>query len=416
MAKTTKEQVRKAVAQTIRDTIESYENDVRALRTRELKLHKREGLAKSDLCPICGNEDVPGSCTCIGMHKDEMADPGDSGGLAMGEGKSAAGIRGTPAYNINNSIANLKTPKAAAPPVAMKPALGKGELCEKCGKEGDLCKCMAKDEIPSAPAAPRAPKTPIRMGSAERGKNRPAMPVSPTVPKGGGIANIIKSEELAKDATKIAFGLPSERKAPPLKAVLPGMTGVAAAPTTLRTNTMIGGMGGAAARPPHPSIASSIGEAKTMLANKPVAGGNPTMGHLTPSVPPQARGAAIDAAFGAIPANVRKIGADETLAARAAQSKAAGLAVHPGNEAAELKADMKAGGVGWLNKLVSSFKGTGNKTWEAMRGAGASAHKAGSRVGAAMGALARSEQEIDLIKSLGNCVLCNKDEHAGICQ
>lgn len=85
-------------------------------------------------------------------------------------------------------------------------------------------------------------------------------------------------------------------------------------------------------------------------------------------------------------------------------------------DAQNLAEDKKAGGVGWLNSIVSKLKGAGNKTWDSLRGAGPSSQ---ARLGRTMGsrmAMAEKLAGVQLMKSeLGQCVFCDQSEHAGDC-
>jgi hypothetical protein len=79
-----------------------------------------------------------------------------------------------------------------------------------------------------------------------------------------------------------------------------------------------------------------------------------------------------------------------------------------------LAADKKAAGVGFLNNLITRFKGIGSKGWGQVGNGNA------NRIGAGMAALARSEKDMtkaeEFRKMLGKCALCKRDEHDGKCK
>jgi hypothetical protein len=80
-----------------------------------------------------------------------------------------------------------------------------------------------------------------------------------------------------------------------------------------------------------------------------------------------------------------------------------------------LAADKKAAGVGLFNNLFSRLRGAGNKTWEAMRGAGPPSEARAMRATGARMALSEPVSNGLRKAELGDCALCRKPEHRGAC-
>lgn len=201
-----------------------------------------------------------------------------------------------------------------------------------------------------------------------------------------------KSDSLAKQmSTEGPITMSTKGKTP----VIPGKgrsaAGIRGATPRIPGRSTAGIRGAVPSLKPHQSTITSLQDIRAMGNAKAALGTAPTL----PAVP--AAGA-----VPAMPAFERKIGADEILAARAAgnptpkvmpaQAPIGDTTMKiPGRPAAnELAADKRAGGVGFLNSLISKFRGTGNANWQQVATAPSKA-KTGSRLAAGMGALARSE-------------------------
>lgn len=130
---------------TIKERVEAFAVGVEDLRKREVRSLNK---AEMDLCPLCGNADVPDQCTClVKSFTPKMP--------AMVKPPKTPGMQ--PA-----------TPAVPVPGSHGKPAgMAKDEMCKSCGKAGDLCKCMGsmkKDEMPGAAKPTAAPAKPTLPG------------------------------------------------------------------------------------------------------------------------------------------------------------------------------------------------------------------------------------------------------------
>lgn len=94
------------LAKGLKERLDAHASKLELLRARELRKSAGRPLAKSDLCPLCGNLDTPATCTCLRKtetKKDEVA--GYGGDASSGD------------------------------------SMAMSEMCKSCGKAGDLCKC-----------------------------------------------------------------------------------------------------------------------------------------------------------------------------------------------------------------------------------------------------------------------------------
>jgi hypothetical protein len=80
-----------------------------------------------------------------------------------------------------------------------------------------------------------------------------------------------------------------------------------------------------------------------------------------------------------------------------------------------LAADKKAAGVGLFNNLFSRLRGTGNGTWDSLRGAGPPSEARAMRATGARMALSEPVSNGLRKAELGDCALCRKPEHRGAC-
>lgn len=334
--------------------LEAAAIEIRDFRARELQ--KSTGLSKSELCPLCGNADRPGSCTCPTMKK-------------ASDKPTAADIKAD----------------------VMEPSL-------EYTKEGKA-KPVKKDEM-STGNVTTAPE------KARKGTVLPGTKPSKKIPAEGSGGEITKkSEKLQKDAARSMVGLDPWKKPGSMGAPkLPGMT-----------STKVNGM--------HPDTAASLAALKQPIAAAPAA---------------------------AAPAPLAAAKETPSVDAAAAPAKASPGA-SAADDAANLKADKKAGGVGFLNSLISRFKGIGSKAWGQVSGG----VRQGPGIAAGMAALHRSEDmdKMDVsaiahgigeaaslagphIKAaalavkdkfggkgkpfgkneFGTCLHCKKDEHGGLCK
>lgn len=446
------EEVRIALANSLKKKVEEHAEELRKLRARELKKNMPPA---ADLCPMCGNPDVPGQCTCL------QPQPGLAKNAIMGYGPKAGGGAGG------------AMPKAPSPTPPPAPGMVKEEMCkagdacknEMCGTHGPKLEKQAMKPTPVAQAnkeiggfkriaggnpAPTGAATisnPQKMGKDEmkevkrqivtekpvKGAKLPGDKIpkakhtdgSGKIKKGKALS---KSEELRKDvqadAPAKSAAVTNPRRMAPAK--LPGMT------------------------PPgqgHPETRASLAQVSAL---KPKLDASPEVNESMAQVSSLAPGGAGRAALeGAAPAPKPmpnaglKTMAQKTLAAASptpaqdAQPKAA--PPRQVSQADALKEDMRAGGVGWLNRIRNLFSkpvadaqgmehGAGNIQNNLRTKANAQDLKANpvapvtpgaqSRLlrASTAGLMVRSEPiEVDLKKHLGACVLCGKTEHPGNC-
>ncbi len=391
-------EVHAALVKTVREKLDAAAAQIEDLRKRELAQADKKSekpLSKAELCPLCGNLDRPGSCTCI-LRKDEdepksKACPNCSKDVTVSDGKVGhhfEGRQAKPCAGVGKAPKGLeKDEKDPGPGNSLGPSFAcpkchtfqnsyagrnpegkKTWKCKKCGDVRATDESMNKDEMVPNSAVADDKKVP---GSVLPSDKMPKK-VGSTEGSGGKITK--KSEKgekgvasLRKDAMGSLMGKDKWKKPGSMGApTLPGMT----APTK------VNGM--------HPDTAASLADVKGLApsAAKPAA--------AAPKLPAVAPATAKPTLPGAKPAPA--------------------AAAPAGNPDADLAADKKAAGVGFLNNLISKFKGVGNAGWK--RTATHSPKFSGVRP------LARSEKKADqpLKKSMGNCLLCKADEHGGACK
>ncbi len=278
--------------------------------------------------------------------------------------------------------------------------MNKGELCKDCGKMHDMDKCDMSEVKPEVgmkkggamPSAPKAPKAGTVKSEDFINLKTASIPGKRLKEKfkAGTTPDDKASEKVEAEGSggQIKKGKGLKKSEALAKALPPGfgLRGQEAGGASY-TAPMTGGR-----RPgiKLPGVKPKAAAPKPVVNEMAVAPTVPDVGTMK--------------GMGAIPAPARKQGADEFLAAKAAAAKAAPspaapkvappappASTIPGKvDANTLAADKAAGGVGFLNSIVTKLKGTGNKTWDAMKGAGSGKH----RMGMAVNALARSEDEI----------------------
>lgn len=120
------------LSKSLKTKIDAFEIEVKELRKREIR--RAQKLQKStDLCPLCGNADLPGTCTCLRKN------------AVMGYGTGAGSVPKTPGM------------QAATPgmPKPGSPTMGKAddglEMCKGCGKPHPMGKCMGVGKAEKKP-------------------------------------------------------------------------------------------------------------------------------------------------------------------------------------------------------------------------------------------------------------------------
>lgn len=263
------------LAKTIKGKVDKFASEVEAMRKAEVsRSQKGKKLAKTELCPLCGNPDRPGSCQCT-LAKSGM---------------------GTAAPD--------------APPTAQgAPSLNMSEMCGTHGK--DLAKC--------GPAC--------GMKKDEKDATKFKAPIGPA--KGSKLPDDAKSKKV--DAGEGTGGAISKGKglSKAMPAAKPKITGTPGQQPV--------GMGGGDAKPGAPtSVAQANKElgASTSIAKSPTA---------MPTGSPPAMGVGPRLAS----AKASTIPTGKPVAAPATGLPAPLQGVR---DKLNLQADMKAGGVGWLQR------------------------------------------------------------------
>ncbi len=283
----------KVIGQAVKAKVDAFAAEVKTMRTRELR--KSQNLAKNtDLCPLCGNADLPDSCVCLG--------------------------------------------KTAGAPMAMA--------------EG----------IPSAPKAPGAKgSAPKALGKALHPEAQESLHAAKIF---GGQGKALDAGGKERAFVKKPAG--TDRRGPSsvdhVNAELKGFKSIASNPTAM------------------PSGAVPT-DARPKLPRAPV--GKSIFGSAAKGTVRHNGSSAV-----AKPGSSAKVGAD-------------------------LAADKKAGGVGFLNSLVAKFKGIGAGNWSAPSSGGVRTGMA--RTASAAFALSEKPTEEKKDNDLGNCVMCSKNEHMGTC-
>lgn len=388
--------------------------EIHTLRTRELnKSATRAGLEKSEVCLICGNPDRPGSCTCATLRKAEdgthegpkTKDCPSCGAKSVGLRQDKELVTHASGKGEGGVCNGKKVIKTVTDPSTLLFEDKDPKVLHPSDKKP---KPVKKDEMSTGNVTTAPEKT--RKGAVLPGTKAPKK-----VPAEGSGGQLVKTEPLQKDTARAIVGLGAFKKPGSMGAPkLPGMT-----------STKVNGM--------HPETAASLAAVKA-----PHPETTASLAALKPAPAAPVAAAAAKAA-----PKVDGDGAD----------KVGNLSL-PGNDAANLAADKKAAGVGFLNSLITRFRGVGNKTWAKVGGAGTTAG-ATRAMGARM-ALSEKTAKADIpaivhgvteaaslagpslvaaglrVKNalprgkkkdkpfgkseFGSCLHCKKDEHGGICK
>lgn len=448
MAKTNKperdltiNEVRQALAIGLRDKVVAVAEKFKDLKQREVQ--KVQKLGKHELCLLCGNLDKAGSCTCLTLSKSEGVfkfqknalmgyDDGQAGGASPGAGADMAMAEMDKSEMCKGCGQMSKEEK---PDHKFE---GKGKklesdvkTCKVCGKPYDSH--MKKEEITEnkfekCKTCDSVHKIGVSYDHALVKENNDVPTDDPLNPDAvlpddkkvkepdetgsGGEDSKLQKDAMGALMGKEKFAKPGSMGAPKL----PGMT----APK-------VNGM--------HPETQASLQGIKSMSpvvnANAQMSkfkslASNPTAMPGGTLVNPKAMtGRAVSGEIKGKPPVTTAMPAPLQNVRNQANQAATGL---PGSlqnvrNQANLAADKKAGGVGWLNSLISRFKGPDKSAAikdQILRkpGGGTPVQAAPVQSVRFHGArpLVRSESfETDLKKSMGNCIFCNKLEHLGSC-
>lgn len=426
------EEMRQALSIGLRDKVNAVAEQFKHLKTREVG----RKLGKHELCPLCGNADIPGSCTCIGLSKSE--------GVFKIQKNAVMG------YDANGNT--------NAAPMAMSE--DKLEKCAKCGSthkigttyDHDLVKEKDANIPVDDPLGPEAVlpddkkvKEPDETGSGGETKKLAKEALSPVAHAN---AQMGKFKSLAHNPLAMPgnntplVDKPKLAKAGALEGIMggsfkpkgsmgPAPSQYAPAKAAAAAPSKVNGM--------HPDTAASLGAVKAMAPNaqpsrfahlSPVVRANAQMAKFkslasnplampgnTPLVNPKAMsGHSVSGTINAKPAPaISQAPAGQPKVQIQADAAKPGAAQSAAQDAANLAADKKAAGVGFLQNLISRFR---KPAPQAPIGTGPVRSQASPYQGIrGMAALARSEMGYgnDLIKSLGDCAICLKNEHLGEC-
>jgi len=373
-------EVRRELAALLQEKIDSYGTQLRKLREREVG---RTALAKGDLCLICAR--LPKECPCLRLRKAsaeeanrEMkgfksvaSNPTFGGGTVTNAPKTA------PRSGNGNRAASGVIPNAKA-------ECGMGKKFKIPGKKGGkLKKHTAATPSPDARPAPSGipGKQPVGQGGGDAFK-------VPHAATSASLNDVRQLAPAAANATKDKAGLPGAKAPAAAPAQAPG----AAMPKT--------GV--------HPDTKASLGNVQAMAPNAAWKGaGLPSLKAKLQNV--QASHALAPKAPAAAPARPTAIVARPAAAPAPAARQ-------------QLSADKRAGGVGFLNNLLSRFRRppAGAAPTPGIAAAPAAPRVASARFHGAL-PLQRSEPSTKAAKKspfpdAATCFNCKKSEHSGICK
>lgn len=121
-------QVCLAIADTLKEKVKAYSEELRKLRHKELAKSTAPDALSEILgdCPLCGNV---GSCNCLTFHKNQDCGYNTNSDMAMNETKKSMDS-GDGGMDDDSSSGSDMSPMAMSEP------------CVMCGQKGTLCKCM----------------------------------------------------------------------------------------------------------------------------------------------------------------------------------------------------------------------------------------------------------------------------------
>lgn len=372
------------LSRAIRERVDAYKTVFEKLRKRELSAREKK-LQKSNLslCPTCGNQDSPDTCICLGDLR-----------------KNA--LMGYPAPPKTPGM-QPPTPKTPVPGSHGAPAgMAKDELCKDCGKAGALCKCMGKTAdlwSPESDTAGKvrgsvldrtagAKKDPVPAGGQKKrsaseirgvnfdtgqlGKEEKAPGAKLPPEKGGKKAEASKgSGGQVKKGKKLSKAVaPAPVSAPPkwTRPAVAGQAGIAAPAKkpvplgdlqTLSQGSPKPAAAGLPGMTPPPGAGLSQESAQSIHEAKLLAGLGTAVGSSGKPVPFVKKPGADEVAPGLPPGPrkppARRFGSAERGAAGVGPKMGVGGSAEMG---ANLAADKRGGGVGFVNNLMSRIKGS----------------------------------------------------------
>jgi hypothetical protein len=389
-------EVRQELANLLQEKIDTYGSELRKLREREVG---RTALAKGDLCLLCAQ--LPAKCVCMStLRKASVSE-------VNGEMKGYKSIATNPTFG-GGKITNA--PKTA-------PRAGNGNRA-------------ASGVIPNAKAEPKAGKKFKIPRSGKLKKHTAAMPSADPRPapsgipgkqpvgQGGGDAFKVPHPATTASLNDVRQMAPSAANATKDKAALPKAP-APAAPKPAAAAMPKAGM--------HPETKASLGAVQAQAPKAAWAGsGLPNLkaklqgvqaGHaLAPKPAPAAAQPSIGQRLAATPA--KPVGNPAALRTAARPANIGGVRAN-----AQLAADKRAGGVGFLNNLLSRFRRPAASPPSAAPAQAAAAPAAAPVQSKRFhGALPLQRSEPDAAKkpkkafALDKCAMCRKAEHTGMCK
>lgn len=371
-------EVRQELANLLQEKIDSYGSQLRKLREREVG---RTALAKGDLCLLCA--ELPAKCACMSLRKASVEE-------ANKEMKGFRSVASNPTFG-GGSIANA--PKPA-------PRSGNGNRA-------------ASGVIPNAKAEPspkrkipRLKKHTSAMLSADPRPAPSGIPGKQPVGQGGGDAFKVPHPATTASLNDVRQMAPAAANATKDKASLPAAKPPAAAP------------GAGAAMPKagmHPDTKASLGNVQAMAPNAAWKGAG------LPSLKAKLQNVQASHALAPKPADAR---AAEKPGPTSMKPAATAIVARPPAARQQLAADKRAGGVGFLNNLLSRFSRRAPADAAPTPGIAPAPVAAPTTSARFHGALPLQRSEKAPKKqptkkspfSLDKCAMCMKSEHSGICK
>lgn len=419
----TPQEVRAELAKVIKSKVEAFADHVKTLRAKELSKSEAKGgkLSKAELCPLCGNPDRPGTCICL--RKNAVAGYGPNGedlskktppGISeetmhklKREYKGDKSKAYATAWAIENKTVKKAMPSSSAAALAPKPPKVATPIAQVNQELGGFKSVVKKGEgSPASPSYGANVDPADKAGMPKAGKD---------IPEEGSGGKVTKGKNLAKAAVPAKAAAPAGAVPQKPKAVV-GVPG----------KQPVGEGGGDAFK-------TSVGQANKEMAGFKSIASNPTAMPAAGVHPATAAG-------------LKDVKSLSPNAQSAASWKGQGL---PGllNRLKSVQAPKPAPGAAWKGqglpgllgrlKSVQAAKlapGQGLLTSKRFHGAlplQRSEHDTKEKMDTLFGAdpkvLHPSDKKAKPVKKaeplmkkpahgLGNCALCSKEEHSGMCK
>jgi hypothetical protein len=393
-------EVRQELANLLQEKIDTYGSELRKLREREVG---RTALAKGDLCLICAQ--LPAECPCLRLRKASAEE-------ANREMKGFKSVASSPTFGGGSLTNAPKTP----------PRSGNGNRATSGVIPNAKAECgmgPKKFKIPGKKGG-KLKKHTAAMPGADARPAASGVPGKQPVGQGGGDAFKVPHAATTASLNDVRQMAPAAANATKDKAALPGAKPPNAAPKPAAAALPKAGM--------HPDTKASLGAVQASAPKAAWAGaGLPNLKAKLQGV--QAAHALAPkpaaAAPAAAPVVAPKQMAHPNVAAARAKVGANPATGMGGSPASQLAADKRAGGVGFLNNLISRFRRPAAAPVAAAPAASAPAAAAPAtapvRSQRFHGAMPLQRSEPDAKKPKGvfgddKCLNCKKSEHSGMCK